>query len=88
VRHEVDEETGLLKGTLTGEEELEHCKKSQMVSARTSTAVFVVCCLKMDISQRTCPHGQHSVESLVIWRNMSSFMPCAGRAYLQICGGD
>jgi hypothetical protein len=28
----VDEETGLLKGTLTGEEELEHCQKSQMVS--------------------------------------------------------
>jgi hypothetical protein len=27
----VDEKTGLLKGTLTGEEELEHCKKSQMV---------------------------------------------------------
>lgn len=38
MKHDVDYETGLLKGELVGEEELEHRKKSQMVREMTVCA--------------------------------------------------
>jgi hypothetical protein len=40
VRHDVDQATGLLKAELVGEEELEHRKKTQMVSCHLGVCVY------------------------------------------------
>jgi hypothetical protein len=56
VRHDVDQATGLLKAELVGEEELEHRKKTQMVSCRVlclcllCVRVFVIVCVRGEVS--------------------------------------
>jgi hypothetical protein len=45
VRHDVDQATGLLKAELVSEEELEHRKKTQMVSCRGVSVSMVSICV-------------------------------------------
>jgi hypothetical protein len=52
VRHDVDQATGLLKAELVGEEELEHRKKTQMVSCQgvSVSMVAIGVCAVNDIT--------------------------------------